>query len=123
MWIKIATAIGVLAALVTAVWLFDDRNETKFARADDVSNIKTDIKENKLLIADSLKQINQSLKRTNYRIDQNALAGRATYIKREMTEIRVQCKTANAYEMPPDARKRYTDFKIELDRINLKMTK
>ena len=111
---KIILILGFIGAIIGGVWLLDDRNEVKFARADD-------LKSTKILLADSLRQINISIQKTNARIDQRALQDQATYIRRQMQEIRVQCKTANAYQMPPDARKRYNEYKIQLDQINLKM--
>ena len=39
MWIKIITIVGFIGAIVGDVWLLDDRNEAKFARAD-LTNLK-----------------------------------------------------------------------------------
>jgi len=114
MWGKITAIILFTSAIIGSVWLLEDRNETKFARANDLVSTK-------VLLADSLKQVNQSIGQTNIRIQQHTLQDRVTYIKREMQEIRVDCKTNEPYRMPNDARKRYNDFQIQLDQINLEM--
>ena len=106
--------VTLILTIIGGAWLFDDRNENKFARAGD-------LKDTKILIADSLKQINRSIQKTNQRIDQGYLRDQAIYIKRQMQEIRINCKTANAYEMPADARKRYNEYKIQLEQIERKM--
>jgi len=114
MWKKVTGIIIFVGAIIGGVWLLDDRNEAKFARA-------VDLKDTKILLADSLKQVNSSISQTNIRIKQYILQDQAAYIKREMQEIRVNCKTNEAYKMPDDARKRYNDFQIQLDQINLEM--
>ena len=114
MVIKVVTTVGVLVALITGVWLFDDRNDLRFAKADD-------LKSTRVLLAKSLEQLNVSIKKTNNRIDQHTWQDQATYIKRQMQGIRIDCKTNVAYEMPPDARKRYNEYEIELDRLNRAM--
>ena len=116
MILKIITIVLAVGTVVGGVWFLDDRNETKFARANDLASTK-------IILADSLKQVNRSIIQTNARIQQHTLQDQATYIKRQMQEIRVQCKTNQPYLMPPDARKRYNDFKIQLDQINSQMGK
>lgn len=111
---KIITVILAIGAVIGGVWLLDDRNATRFARADDLKTTKS-------LLADSLKAVNNNINQTNVRIQYHILVDQANYIKREMQEIRVNCKTSNAYEMPTDARKRYNDFQIQLDQINLEI--
>ena len=114
MWKKITAVIVFVGAIIGGVWMLEDRNETKYARASDLVSTK-------VLLADSLKQVNQSINQTNTRIQQHTLQDQATYIKREMQEIRVNCKTSVPYNMPTDSRKRYNDFQIQLDYINLQM--
>jgi len=114
MWGKITAVILFVSAIIGSVWLLEDRNETKFARASDLLSTK-------VLLADSLKQVNTNIHKTNVRIDYHTLQDRATYIKREMQEIRVDCKTNEPYKMHEDARKRYNYFQIQLDQINLEM--
>ena len=124
MWKKISWVTGIVlfvGAIIGGAWKLDDRNEEKFARADDLLETKIDLKDTKVLIADSLKEVNQSIQKTNVRIQQYALQDQAVYIKRQMAEIRSDCKTSEPYRMPEDARKRYNEYKIQLDIINNQM--
>ena len=114
MWGKITAVILFIGAIIGGVWLLEDRNESKFARAED-------LKSTKVLLADSLKQVNQSIGQTNVRIQQHTLQDSAVYIKREMHEIRVECNTDNAYQMPEAQRKRYIEYKLQLEQINTQM--
>jgi hypothetical protein len=110
MIIKIITTITLLGTLVGGVWFFDDR----FAKANDLKNTK-------ILLADSLKQINTSIYKTNIRIEQNSVREQVVYTKREMQEIVNQCKTTNAYAMPPHARDRYNGLKLHLETLGIQM--
>jgi hypothetical protein len=114
MWIKIITILTAAGALITGIWFLDDRNETKFARAED-------LKSTKILLADSLKKINTSINKTNIRIEQNSIREQTVYTKREMQEIVNQCKTTNAYSMPQHARDRYNGLKLHLESLNIQM--
>lgn len=113
-WTKTIAVLSAIGMLISTYIFFTDRLDTKYARAED-------LQETEVLLADSLKQINQSINKTNVRIDLRALEDEARYIKREMSEMRVKCKTANAYEMPEDVRKRYLDYQIRLDQIHSEM--
>jgi hypothetical protein len=113
-WTKTIAVLSGVGMIVGGALFFVDQIDTRYARANE-------LKQTKVVLADSLKQVNQSINQTNIRIQQHSLQDQAIYIKREMHEIRVKCQTNNAYQMPEDARKRYLDYQLDLEQINTQM--
>lgn len=113
-WTKAITVLSAIGMIVGGSLFFVERIDTKYARADEV-------KETKVLLADSLKKLNKSIGQTNLRINMHGLEDRARYIKLEMKEIAAECGTNNSHAMPTSQRRRYEEYEIELDKINKDM--
>lgn len=114
MWVKVTGILVFVGVVISGIWYMEDRDMKRFVSSKEFTATKT-------VLADSLKQVNQGLIKTNARIDRNDLEQRAEYYKRQMADLRAKCGTAESHKMPAYARQLYDQYKIELDRINLKL--